>query len=358
MFDRFLNRGRARVLSRNLAAAPSIENYIALAQSHANSGQLQNVTRVCEEGLDLHPDCCELQRLKERSQALIREDRVRSLQRDLKTAPRPALYKELCEIQLEAGHLARAEKVAEEWEAVAGDCEAILQRAHIRTARFFADRRRDDARVALDLIARYLTEEPSSEVAMRLSLEIYSRAGAWQEARKNLARLLELHPGDPSLEARFRTIAAMAERAPGLDQALREVERSGNFIDDDLECDGERQAQSIRPLLQTIAARPGVLGAFFVQGGTALVQGPRGASAERYARGVRELVGITRGAVRRLGLGRPLEVEIEGSFGSLTIRPGSLGAGALWSDERSSARTREALGFLLGDEAGGGGLEA
>ena len=350
MFDRFLNRGRARSLARKLAASPTAENYVAMAQCYAGTGQLSQVSKVCTEGLGLHPRNAELTRLLGRAEALAREDLVRDLQRQLKSSPRPAVYRELCETQIEAGRLARAEKVAEEWYMRTQDDEALYQRAVVRTERYFADRRRDDARVALELVTRYLVGHPADARAIRLSLSIYTRCGAWNDARTCLARMLEIQPGDPVLEARFRTVASLSENAPGLDKALREVERTGHFVDDESEGSNTESALALRPLLQSLAAKPGVNGAFYIQGGTALVQGPRGASAERYARGVRELLSITRSSSRRLGLGNPVDIQIEGSFGSLSIRPGSLGAAALWTEGLPNEKTTSTLSLLAGRE--------
>lgn len=348
MFDRILSKGRARNLAKRLATEPTVENYLALAQSYVAAGQLGEVTRVCDEALGLYGGCVDLIRMKERAEALAREDRVRDLQRQLKQSPRPALYKELCVTLLAAGRLARAEDVASEWYESSKDDEALYQHGAVRAERYFADRRRDDARLALERFDTFQRNHPQDARPLRAKLDIFSRCGAWNEARTTLARLLELFPGEPTLEARFRTVATLAENTKSLDQALREVERTGRFVDDEAETERGDTALSLRPMLQRIAERPGVHGAFYVRGGTALVQGPRGASAERYARGVREIVSTTRGAARRLGLGAPLEVQVEGDFGSLCIRPGSVGASALWVEGLPNARTEEALQMLMG----------
>ena len=351
MLDRFFSRGRARAAARRLAGSPTAANYAALAQIHAASGQLKEVIKVCEEGLRLFPDDCSLERLKDRATTITRDDRVRDLQREIKRSPRPALWKELCSELLSAGHLTRAEKIAEQWYLCLQDIEALYYRASIRTERYFVDRRRDDARIALDFLSSCTGEGADTERVLRLSLSIYSKCGAWSEARTALARLLELSPGDPALEARFRTVAAMAEGGKSLDQALREVERTGKFVDDDVEFAQADSSTSIRPLLSELASQDGVNGAFYVRGGTALVQGPRGASAERYARGVRELVTSTRSFARRLGLGRPLEISLEGDFGSLSIRPGTLGAAAVWRAGPPSPHGDRALAELVGHDS-------
>ncbi|MFT7668408.1 MAG: tetratricopeptide (TPR) repeat protein [Planctomycetota bacterium] len=351
MLERLLSKGRVRNAARRLASSPSAPNYVLLAQAYVAAGRLPEVIKVCVEGLKLHAGSAELERLHNRAATLSREDRVRELQRELKHSPRPALWKELCDILLAAGLLARAEKVAEQWFDDCEDDEALFHRATVRSERYFADRRRDDARVALELLNAYTRKGRASEKALRLNLLIYSRCGAWVEARTLIARLLELSPGDPSLEARFRTVASMAENSKSLDQALREVERTGKFVDDELVTERRDSAPSIRPMLQEIAALPQVNGAFYVKGGTALVQGPRGASAERYARGVRELVSSTRGFARRLGLGQPLEILLEGDFGNLSIKPGSIGAAAVWSSGPPNAMVERALARLAGCES-------
>jgi tetratricopeptide (TPR) repeat protein len=358
MFQRILGRGRVRTAAKRVATEPTAENYLTLAQCHASAGELADVSKVCVEGLALHPESVELERLRQRATALAREDRVRELQRELRGSPRPALWRELCEIQLEAGRLSRAEKAALEWfEATKGE-EALFFRARARTNRFFADCRRDDARMALDLLGAVLRGDPGQERALRLALSIYSRCGAWNEARTTLARLLELAPGDPSLEARFRSVAAMVETSQGLDQALREVERTGTFVDDEPGEEGGDSSPNVRPLLQEIAARPGVHGAFYVRGGTALVQGQRGASAERYARGVREIVTATRSCCRRLGLGGPLEIQLEGDFGCMNIRPGAMASAAIWTEGQASLGTSEALAGLVRRDSNKSGVEA
>ena len=343
MFDRILSKAKVRSASKRLSAEPTAANYVALAQAHVSVGQLTEVCKVCDEGLALHPGSTALLRLRERAATLHREDRVRELQRVLKTAPRPACWKELCEIQLAAGRVQRAEQAAADWYAATGDAEALYLQAKARAERVFADRRRDDARRALELAAECQQLDPIDCRPAQLQLKIYSRCGAWQDARTCLARLLEQFPGDPTLEARFRTVATLAEDGPSLDAALRQVERTGEFLDDEKDVESTTTTPSVRPILQSIAAEPGVRGAFYVRGGTALVQGPKGATAERQARGVRDLVGCTRGVARRLGLGNPSEITFEGDFGTLSIHPGSVGAAAIWTARQPSRKHLEAL---------------
>ncbi|MCA8981669.1 MAG: hypothetical protein H6831_04880 [Planctomycetes bacterium] len=333
MLKRILSSGKARAAIKRLSEEPSARNYLALGQLHATAGKLGEVERVCLEGLEAYPDNAELKRLLARARQLRREDRTRELQAQLKVSPRPALWKELCEIHLESGRVARAEEVADEWFFATEDGEAMLMRAMARCDRFFADRRRDDGRRAHELIHEAIELLPGDKRPLRLLLDLTSRAGAWQNARSAIARLLELSPGDPALEARFRTVMALAERCGDFDQALRAVERSGRLADEDPEAERRATSGSVRPMLQELAAQDGVRGAFYVRGGTALVQGPRGATAERTARGVREVIQASRTAARRLGLGQPEEIRAEGDFGSLLARPGSTGASALWTQD-------------------------
>lgn len=342
---RLLPKSRVRRAAKRLAKDPSARNYVLLAQEYAVTGELDEVLRVCAEGLQVFPGNENLKRLTDRTKVLFRQDRTRSLMTELANAPRPAVWRELCEILLESGRAAKAEETASEWHSKTNDPEAVFYQARSRTERFFADRRRDDGERAFELAT--LSEEllPMDPRPLRLRVTLASRCGAWQDARRALARLLELYPGDPTLEARFRTVVTLAENGPTVDRALREVERSGRFADDHQEQPATQQvsARSIRPMLQNILREPGVQAAFYVRGGTALVQGPRGATAERTARGVREIVTQCRAASRRLGLGQALEVRIEGDFGTLMVAPGDVGSGALWCQGAPSLRHNEAL---------------
>jgi hypothetical protein len=73
------------------------------------------------------------------------------------------------------------------------------------------------------------------------------------------------------------------------------------------------------------------------------VQGPKGPTAERTARTVREILHASRSAARRLGLGQTSEVRLEGDFGTLLAIPGELGAGALWIAGEVTRRHEEGL---------------
>ncbi len=349
MITRFLSRTRARVASKKLAQDPSAENYLELARSCVTAGRLEEARTVCEEGLEVHKANAELRRLYDRACELLREDRIKELARELARAPRPALWRELSELFLRSGRIARAEQVADEWFQATGEPEALLQRALVAQERFYADRRRDDGLRAYELLDESVRSMTGDERPLRRLLDLTSRCGAWLEARTTVARLLELHPGDPSLEARFRTICAQAERAPKLDQAMRQVELTGRLVDEEPEVEREQPVvRSVRPELQSLSEEPGVRGAFYVRGGTALVQGPKGATAERMARSVRELVGSSRTAARRLGLGRALDLRIEGTFGTLLLATGEVGGAALWCEGRMNERVEQRVAQLAG----------
>ena len=341
---RILSGSRLRELRQELAETPAPRTYAALAGEHARLGEMVEAERVAREGLELYPGNPELLRLAERSRALEAEGRTRELYRELRDAPRPAVWRELCEILLASGRLARAEECAQEWFAATGDGNAQLARGQARCERFFVDRRRDDARLALELIEAAEKLLPRDPRPLRLKLNLYSRVGAWKDARRAVGQLLEVEPGEAVLEARFRTLSSLVDTSPALEQALREVERSGHLADEERPVQEAPNASGeIRPVLKRLCAEPGVRAAIYVRGSTALVQGPRGATAERTARAVREVMQKSRTAARRLGLGQAHEVTLEGDFGHLLVVPGELGAAALWYARTLNDRTRQQL---------------
>jgi hypothetical protein len=352
---RISGRRRARLAARALGSDPSAENYVSLAQTHVAAGDPQAVLRVCTEGLEQHHGDATLTRLAERARSLLHDHRIRVLQGDLQVAPRPALWRELCELLLEVGKVQKAEEAAETWWRTTQDGEALLYRARCRAEMFFTDRRATDGRVAHELACQAHKEVPSDPRPLRLAFEVARRCGAWQEARSALARLLELMPGNPDLEQRFRAVQANLSGARTLERALLEVERSGEFQGDVPEVCQEGDDITARPLLQTLGARKNVLGAVYLRGSTALVQGPHGPTADRTARSVREVLQASRGMARRLGLGQPQAIELEGSFGTLHVLPGERGTGALWTADRPSRGELETLARLAGAAVGGAG---
>ncbi len=341
--SRILSSSRVRAASRRLSEDPTPRAYAELAQEHASRGRLDEVERVTAEGLRLFPGDTELARLAARARSLRLEGRIRDLQQDLRDSPRPALWQEFCDLLIEAGRFARAEEVATEWNQAVPSGEAQYYCALARARRFFTDRRRDDGRLAFDLVQSVEEALPGDPRPVRLRLELASRIGAWSEVRRALARLLEYTPGDAALEARFRTVVVLSDNAKTVERALRDVERTGRFVDDEPEPEPGAATGNVRPLLQSMVDEPEVNAAFYVRGSTALVQGPKGATAERAARGVREIVGSCRAAARRLGLGTAKGATLEGDFGTLLVVTSEQSSCALWSESRVGPRQEQRL---------------
>lgn len=344
IFQRWMTRGKVRQAAARVAKDPTVRNYSEWVQLLAAQGRMSEALSVAEEALSIHPRDAELRRLHERSLQMQREGRLRELQAELRETPRPALYRELVELLLQDGRAARAEELCATWISEQDSGEARYWRARSRAQRFFTDRRRDDGRCAIEQTREAEAALPGDERPLRLSLELHSRIGAWSEARRALARLLELHPGDVALEARFRSVNALAVNAPDAEQCLREVEKSGCFADEQLENKSSSSAHTglaVRPVLQALARESGVKAAFFVRGSTALVQGPRGYTAERTARGVSEMLQSSRAVGRKLGLGQTLELRLEGSFGALAALPGESGSGVIWMESQALTKRLE-----------------
>ena len=349
LIERLLWRSRLKAARSQLAESPSASSYVTLASEHARAGAMADALRVCQEGLELYPENGDLKHLAQRARQMELEDRTRRLTRELRESPRPALYRELSEIFLQSGRPQRAEECALEWHAATQDPQALVVRAQARLERFYSDRRREDGRLALELLESCIQLLPEDERVWRLQLAFTSRIGAWSDARRAAAKLLEILPGDPALEARYRALGSAGDGPGSIDKALREVERFGKLADDQADpSTAVTNSAAIRPLLRTLGTEPGVLAALYTRGATALVQGPRGATAERTARSVREIVQHSRAATRRLGLGQTLEVVLEGGFGSLAVVPGDQGASALWSEAPITARQRRSLADLVG----------
>ncbi len=350
---RLAGRRRIREAARRLGVDPCAENYLALAREHILVGDSQEVLRVCTEGLHEHPGDAELTRLAERARALLHDQRIKVLRSDLQIAPRPALWRELCELQLEVRNTAKAEEAAEAWWKQTHDPQALVFRARCRTEAFFENRRAEDGRAAYELAILAADENRSDETPLRLAFEIARRCGAWQEARTALARLLELNPGNPDLEQRFRAVQANLSEAISFERALMEVERSGEFKDDcSVQDSGLGDEVTVRSLLRELGSMMGVHGAVYVRGGTALVQGPQGPTADRTARTVRDVVQTSRATARRLALGNTMKIELEGAFGVLTVLPGERGTAAFWGLEGPNETQQEILSSLAGAVGG------
>lgn len=352
LLSRITGRKRMRDAARRLGLDPSSDNYLALAREHIVGGDTQEVLRVCTEGLQIHPGNPELARLAERARTLNLETRVRILQNDLKISPRPALWKELCDILIQTRRYHKAEEAAEEWYTTTRDGESLYYRSRCRSELFYEGRRAEDGRVAYQLAEQSVQLLPGDQRPLHLQFEIARRCGAWHEARTAIARLLELMPGNPDLESRFRSILASVHESRPLDQALVDVERSGHFVDDVRESSRAPANVRVRPALQQLGAEPGVSAAVFLRGGTALVQGPHGATADRTARLVREVVQRTRSTARRMALGRVMQVHMEGEFGVFHLMLGEHGSAALWCTGAIKRPHLEVLSGLAGAAGG------
>lgn len=336
LMDRFLAQKRVRSARSKLADDPNVANYLALASELARIEELDSAIRVCDEGLGLFHGSEPLRHMVSRLRQLSLEGRSRELARELREAPRPALWREMCELQIGAGRFDRAEEYAKEWFAAEREPLALLLHARARAERFFVDRGREDGQAAWDLLEQCEGKLLEPEPHLRLRLKLATCVGAWGAAQRAVAALLEHLPGDPELEAHYRQLQSQAAGAPDFASALRAVDKSGLFADEgkDQEVSEEMlpATTAIRPMLQGLADEASVKAALFTKGSTALVQGLTGATAERMARGVREVVQVSRQTARRLGLGQALEIQVEGSFGSLLVIPAEQGAGAIWRD--------------------------
>jgi predicted regulator of Ras-like GTPase activity (Roadblock/LC7/MglB family) len=222
--------------------------------------------------------------------------------------------------------------------------------ATARVGAYLADRGRDAGRRAFGALDEAELVLKRDLRPLKLRLQLATRIGAWGEARTIVKTMLELEPGDLALEARYRSLQAMPQDAPDVDLALIHVERTGALSDGDAET-GESVAVpvgEVRPLLQKMAGRDNVDAAVYVRGSTALVQGLRGAQAERIARAMRGVLQSGRAAARSLGLGQISGVEMEGGFGQLFLAAGEMDAGALWCRTSVRAGEKAELMNLLG----------
>ena len=342
------SRRRVRRASRAVSRDSSAANYVALAREYASVARHEDVLRTCSEGLELHPESGELQRIARGARTEYQRVRTARLREELSVAPRAALYRELCELLLEAGDAQGALETAQRWRSRTDEPEATYFAAAAHAEFFFDGRRSHDGMAAFQSAGECARALPRDKRPLRLQFEIARRCGAWEDARRALARLLELMPGNPLLEARFRSVLANCAHSKPLQRALVDVERTGHFLDDEPEETEAFDRESLRPALKRLASAPEVHVAFFLRGNTALVQGARGPTADRTARAVREVLQVSRASARRMALGRALEIRVEGSFGALTLKPGSLGASAAWTSHPPRNGVRAMLDELSG----------
>lgn len=348
---KLLSHNRVRAARKRLATDPSPMAYAELAREHAWDGESDEAVRVCAEGLKAYPGNPELLRLSERTRRAQRENRITGLKTELREAPRPAVYQEMCEVLLDSDQLVRAEECAQEWQASFPGPDANLMLAKVFVERFMTDRGRDAGRRAFELLDRCEEELARDPRPYRMRMELCTAIGAWAEARRAVKALLEFEPGDPVLEGRFRKLSSLGDELPSVEQALREVERTGRLVlDDQRRAAVEAPKRDVRPLLQGLASESGVHAAVYLRGGTGLVQGPRGATAERAARAMRRIVKTGRSAGRRLGLGQISSITLEGNFGSIAVVAGETDAGAVWCSGKLPRAREQALMNLAGVE--------
>jgi tetratricopeptide (TPR) repeat protein len=348
---KLLAQKRVRAARAEASKAPSPRAYFTLAQECVAAGRTAEALATCGEGLALFPGNDPLARLSERLRRQGREQRIAELRRETAEAPRPALWRELCELLTETGMLSRAEETALEWKKALGDPESLVFLARARCERYFADRGRELGKLALQTLDEATTRLPTDMRPWRLRLEFLGRIGAWSDAHAASTKLLEFMPGHPELEARHRHLQGLAPSAPTVDRALIEVERTGRFPEEasaKTPTTVRTNAGSVRPVLRELARHHDVHAAMYMKGATVLMQGPKGATAERTARGVRGVLDSSRASARKLGLGQVSQIRLHGTFGVLSVAPGELDAGAIWSQSRLDPKREQALLELAG----------
>ena len=223
--------------------------------------------------------------------------------------------------------------------------------------RFLADRNRD---VGLRLFLELDRAEASlrrDARPIKLRLKITSLIGAWGDALKAVQLLLDLHPGQPTLESRFRELSekATSEDALGLDEALRKVERTGELYEDMTDSPEKRGSAGmrgidVRRVLRDMSKEEGINAALYLRGATALIEGPKGATAERTARIVRSSLHASRTSSRKIGLGQLAELRLEGEFGHLALVAGERDGAALWTEAAVAGGRLSMLMDLVGTE--------
>lgn len=355
LFRMMMAKTRLRRARKDLSRHPSPMSYTSLAQEYARLGMAQNAVDLCEEGLRLFPSNTLLSRLADRARRVAREERVAELRQELREAPRPALWSEMCEIELELGQPGRAEQTAQEWIEHQSSPEGLLMLARVRVDRFLEDRGRGLGFSALEALDQAIEAMPCDGRPLRLKMILQMKIGAWSNARDCAAKLLDIDPGQPELEGRFRKLQNMANDSPTLERALLEVEKTGRLADDRVENqqDTAQVVSNVRPILRELADADDVHAAMYVRGSTVLIQGPKGATADRTARAARSIISSGSATARRIGLGQIFQIQVEGDFGQLSIAPGELDAGVIWSSAALGLRREEVLLSLAGLRASG-----
>ena len=322
-----------RAAARRVAEDPSAENYLALARESVQRGEPGRVEAVCHEALALHPGHAGLKATLARATRMRLDERGRQLQRELADAPRPALWRELVEIELQTGRARRAVSLAERWDARAPSGASAASHALAVLHVFRESALRADAERSWELAGVACERDRDQVIAHQVRCELAHAVSAHAAERAALARLIELQPGRADLEARYREALARVGGQPSFAAALEATSRGGvvSTVGSDASADQEVEETSlagVRPGLQALVASGAGLCASYHRGGTALVQGMTGATADRTARSVRDLTRAARGGVRRLGLGPLRGVRLIGEHGDLAIRAGGAAAAA------------------------------
>lgn len=354
MIRKLLSRNRLRKARKAVSTQPSPSNYAALAAEFVLRSEMDEAARACEEGLRAFPGSAELARVAGRIRRQMQESRLSGLRQEISEAPRPALWREYCDLLLGSGQIGRAEAAARDWLGEGRDPEAQLMLARVMAERLIADRGREIGQLAFESLDAAEAALPRDARPLKLRLRLSYLIGAWDEAKRAVSLLLDLMPGEPALEARFRLLESQsAEGSPNVDQALRTVERTGELYED---VDSEQEASvgptiDVRGLLRQMSSEKDVKAAVYMRGATALIQGPKGGTAERTARVFRAVMHSSRTGGRRLGLGQLQELRLEGEFGHLRLLAGERDAAALWTDTALAGKRLAGLIDLVGSNA-------
>lgn len=341
-----------------VATAPTVESYAELARGYASLNDFAAVVRTCDEGLQHNPEAAELKRLRRMARSAILSDRITDIRDELNAAPRPGLYRELAETYLELGDLSRCESACVQWTArFPQDDGARLALARARIRRFYQERNAGDGMGAVELLLGVCERDPQNAKALRLLAELATRVGAFEIARETLSQLLELIPGEPTLEGWYRRVNDEAEGAPDLDLAIRQVELTGRFPG----LEPEREERELDPTpvdANAVAARGANLRAdldqiaemrnagrvAYLRGSTALVRGAAKGSGDPFARMTRSLTTIARRSTRRMGFGAFNAGYIESAQCKIVLVAGHDNAAA--AETSASARPEPFLDAL------------
>lgn len=347
---RWFSRTRIRQARRELSTGSSPSAYLRLARELHFSGTLDEAAEVCEEGLRAYPGHLELGRLNSRVARERLQDRVRALREQIELGPRPALYRELTQHLLELGEPTEAAHVARRWEQTSRDPEAYLALAEAHVARYRERCLRPDGQEALDALSEARRRMPRDSRPLRAQQGLWIELRLFKEAKAATAELLQMLPGDVQLEQEFRWLKSQPEVPMDVARALAEAEASGLHVRESQSSPAENGPRDVREELRGLTEAPGVRAALYLRGSTALIQGPRGATAERCARAIKNTLQSSRAASLRLGLGQLETVHVSGDFGTLEYLCGRGDAAALWSEQRITERQRADLADLTGSQ--------